>query len=140
MLRTRQRRGAASVELALTLPWFCLMMFGAIDVGWLFFQRSALDSSASIGCRAGALVDPGIDDVDMSVVESTAQAKMVAALEETGGDCSGSACTTTVSTFGSSPGRSLVCTVTYEFMPIIGWVLGEMTLASTQVVRMEWQR
>ena len=128
------------VEFALTLPAFTLVIVASMDFGWLFFQRSALDSSASIGCRSGALVDPGQADIYLSDLQSAAQASMVQAFEEAGGDCSTGACTTSVSTFGDVPGRSLQCSVSYEFTPLIGWVVDPLTLQSSQIVRMEWQR
>ncbi|MCB9793794.1 MAG: pilus assembly protein [Alphaproteobacteria bacterium] len=139
MLR-RDRRGAAHLEFGLTLPLFVLLIVGSMEMAWLFFQRSALDSAASIGCRAGALVDPGYQDADFTDVESAAQSAMVTAFEENGGDCSSAACDTSVTAFGDVPGRSLQCSVSIEFQPLLGWVLSEFTLQSSQVVRMEWQR
>ena len=134
------RRGAELIEMALVLPVFLLVLIGMMEVAWLFYYRSSLDAAANIGCRAGAIIDPGKNESDMDALQVSTQAALVQAMSEQGvADCD-TQCSSAVEAVGDSPGRSLVCSVTYDFTPLIGLVLGKMQLESTQVVRMEWQR
>ena len=135
----RRRRGAEIVEIALILPIFVLILMAMMDIAWVFFHQSALDASANIGCRAGALIDPGQSDEYLDDLEQVAQAALLQALIENGtGSCEGE-CVTEVSTFGDSPGRSLLCEVQRDVDPLLGIVVSPMTLDSVQVVRLEWQ-
>ncbi|MDP2310076.1 MAG: pilus assembly protein [Pseudomonadota bacterium] len=143
MSRTRHtsaRRGASALEFALILPIFVALLAGVMDLAWLAFQRSALSSSAALGCRVGALVDPGEGDMYWSELEENAQLAIVDALAATGSVCDPEDCTVAVSSFGTDPGRSLGCTVTREFRPLTGLILDPMPIEYTIVVRMEWQR
>lgn len=139
-MRTRRlQRGNTAVEFALTLPVFTLMVLGMIDVSWLYFHRSALDTAASQGCRAGALIDPGRGNVNLGEVQSTTEEALLTALSSNGGgDCD--SCEVEVTTFGSNPGTSLRCDVSRDFTPVAGLVVSETTLSSTMVVRLEYQR
>lgn len=135
------RRGATAIEFALTMPVFTLLVIAVIDMSWVYMQKSALDSSASIGCRAGALVDPGRGEANIADVEDAASAALREAMSSSGmGACDESTCSVAVEVFGSVPARSLKCTVKRKFDPIVGMVVGDMTLASDQAVRLEWQR
>lgn len=135
----RSKRGNTAVEFALTLPVFTLMVLGMIDVSWLYYHRSALDTAASVGCRAGALVDPGRGNANIGDVQYAAEEALLEALKANGGgDCD--SCEVTVTTFGASPGTSLRCDVTRDFTPVAGFVVGATSLSSTMVVRLEYQR
>lgn len=136
----RLRRGATALEFALILPVFVTLISGLIDFGWLFFQQSALDTSTSVGCRAGALVDPGIGEAEIEDVRDAAEAAMLQAISDAGAPCSELICQTEVETFGTSPGRSLTCTVVRDFEPLIGFVVDAQDLSAVAAVRLEWQR
>jgi Flp pilus assembly protein TadG len=139
MIQRRDRRGSEAIEMALIMPVYVLILMAMMDISWVFFHQTALDASANIGCRAGALVDPGEDDSNLAYLESVAQEALINALIENGtGSCDGT-CSTAVSTFGSSPGRSLLCQVDRDIEPLLGVVISPMTIDSTQVVRLEWQ-
>jgi Flp pilus assembly protein TadG len=124
----------------MVMPVLVLLIVGMMDIGWLFYTESSLDAATNLGCRAGALIDPGVAEGNLAEVQDTTQEGLVAAMSEQGlGNCA-EQCEATVSVFGETPGRTLSCVVTYEFRPIIGMTLGSLTLEATQVVRMEWQR
>lgn len=139
-LRRRPRRGAEALEFALVLPVFVLLLVGMADVAWLFYTESSLDAATNIGCRAGALIDPGIAESNLSEVQSTTQDALVTAMTEQGLPACADRCRAAVSVFGETPGRTLNCQVTFAYEPLIGFALGDLNLTATQVVRMEWQR
>ena len=134
----RDRRGGNAIEFALLFPFFVLLMAGFIDLGWLFFQQSVIDSSVAIGCRTASLVDPGIDEGSFTDVVSAGETAILEAIEQTSGDCS--SCTITIDAFGSSPARSLLCTATRPVQPLTGLTFIPITLDSSIAVRVEWQR
>lgn len=139
-LLRRPRRGAEALEFALVLPVFILIIAGMIDVSWLFYVESGLDSSTSIGCRKGALIDPGIAESNLGEVETTTNSSLVVAMAQQGIRNCEERCATEVSVVGQTPSRTLVCEVTCDFQPLLGMALESMTLSANQVVRMEWQR
>ena len=140
-MQRRQRRGTNAVEFALVLPTFVLLLFAVMDFGWLFFQRATLDIAATSGCRAGALVDPGVNEADMDRVQIAAFREMKEQLYRSGGgECTEATCYVDVFAYGDPPGRSLICAIGKEFEPLVGFALGPQTLESSIAVRMEWQR
>lgn len=136
----RARRGANAIEVALTMPVFVALLAGVVDLAWLAFQRSALMSSAALGCRVGALTDPGEDDAAWDALELTVDDAIRDALAETAAPCDPAVCVVELERFGDDPGRSLGCTVRTRFEPPIGLLLRPFDIESTIVVRMEWQR
>jgi hypothetical protein len=138
-LRRARRLGASALEFALILPVFVLLVSAVMDLAWLAFQRSALSSSAALGCRVGALLDPGEDDALWDELEEGARDGILAALASTAAPCNED-CTVTVTAFGTDPGRSLGCTVVREFRPLTPLIMSSFPIESTIVVRMEWQR
>lgn len=138
---TGSRRGAEALEFGLVLPVLLSLITGMIEVAWLFYAESGLDSATSIGCRAGALIDPGVAESNLNEVQRTTQTRLVEAMRQQGLANCEERCEASVSVVGQTPSRTLVCEVTYDFQPIIGMVLSpDMELSATQVVRMEWQR
>ncbi len=140
MNRALRRRGAEAIEFALVMPVFLAIALGMIDLAWMFYTQSSLDVSTHIGCRAGALIDPGLREANLTEVQETTMAALVAAMAQQGlPECDGR-CSGAFDTFGQVPSRALTCEVAYQFDPLIGFGLTSLTLRSTQVVRMEWQR
>ena len=135
----RTRRGAAALEFALIFPVYTMLMVGILDYGWLFYHRAALDSAASSGCRSGSLVDPGMNEADMTLVEQRAEASTLASLQTLGVDC-GVGCKVDATPFGDNPARSLRCAARLDFSPLIGLYLDPLLMESLQVSRLEYQR
>lgn len=136
----RGRRGTSALEFALILPIFVALIAAVMDMSWLAFQRSALTSSAALGCRVGALFDPGESDALWDDLEESAELAILDALAATRATCDPSDCTVIVQAFGADPGRSLGCTIRRTFRPLTPLILDPMEIESTVVVRMEWQR
>ncbi len=136
----RGRRGAEAIEFALVAPVFITLVVGMMDVAWLYWTETSLDVSTHIGCRAGALVDPGVGETDLATVLSVTEAALVEAMTSHGLPGCDERCEATVAPFGARPGRALTCEVSYTYTPLIGFAFGDLTLSSTQIVRMEWQR
>ncbi len=133
------RRGGNAIEFALCLPLWVLIVAAIMDFGWIFYGQTTLDAAATIGCREGALMDPGEGDVNISDIEERTTLRMLAVLSSFGLDeCDH--CAVEASTAGEPPSRSLVCEATRRITPITGIFTDERTLHSAQVARLEWQR
>lgn len=135
----RGRRGANAVEFALILPIYCAIMSGIFDYGWMFYYKSAMDSAVAYGCRQGSVVDPGLSEVDMPTVLVTAEAQMKAGITQYGATCDGT-CVSSAEVYGTNPARSIKCGLTREWNPLFGFWTHGITLQSTTVMRLEWQR
>ena len=63
-MRNRQR-GAAAVELAIILPFLVVLVFGMIEFGIMFYDKSVLTNASREGARAGitGLGDPEIKQI-----------------------------------------------------------------------------
>lgn len=57
------RRGAATVEMAVVTPLLLVLLFGIIEYGWVFSVRQALVTAAREGARTAAL--PGSTDEEI---------------------------------------------------------------------------
>lgn len=53
----RETSGQAMVELTVVLPLLLLMLFGAMEYGWLFFRMHQVTNAVRIGAREAALPD-----------------------------------------------------------------------------------
>ncbi len=47
------RGGHSHIEFALVLPVLLMFIYGIMEYGWMFFQRTAVQEAARQGCRAG---------------------------------------------------------------------------------------
>lgn len=148
------RRGAHSLEFALTLPVFVLILAATFDMGWLFFQQAMLDNAMHEGCRAGAVIDP-----EQGVPEDVAEEEMRGMLASVGQECGGSAsddgdtdtdppergigdpqtCDFSFSRQGSRPAISLKCEVVRSYTPPFGLVPHPDYIGSQTLMRFEWQ-
>ena len=78
VFRTRDRRGAAAVELALVLPVLFLIVFGMIEFARGLFLQAALSGTVREGARyAATLQDPG--GAQLSLVKARMQAYLATA-------------------------------------------------------------
>lgn len=135
----RGRRGGNAIEFALCLPIWVLIVAAIMDFGWIFYAQTTLDAAANIGCRDGALMDPGQSDANIEDIEEVTTLRMLAVLAAFGDDdCDH--CGVQASTAGDPPQRSLVCEATRRITPLTGLFTSERTLHSIQVSRLEWQR
>lgn len=135
----RLRRGANAIEFALILPVYCALMSGIFDYGWMFYHKSAMDSAVAYGCRQGSVVDPGVAEARMPSVLLTAESAMVTGMAQYGTRCDAT-CKAKATAYGTNPGRGLTCSMTEDWTPLFGFWTRPITLKSTTVVRLEWQR
>jgi hypothetical protein len=133
------RRGGNAIEFAMCLPLWVLVVAAVMDFGWIFYAQATLDAAANIGCRDGALMDPGEGDLNLEEIEEVTTLRMLAVLAAFGED-SCDHCGVSASTAGDPPQRSLICEATRRITPITGVFTDERTLRSIQVARLEWQR
>lgn len=54
-LRRRRTRGAVLVEFVLVLPFFLLLLLGAVDWGWYFVVRETTLNAVREGARIGSV-------------------------------------------------------------------------------------
>ena len=110
-----------------------------IDYGWLIFQRSTLDAGVGMACRAGAILDIGETSQNHAVVEAAATAKLIEYLAPMTPDgCAD--CTVTVGVRGTAPARTLECTATLPFTPLLGVYVQVTELSAVDTTWLEWQR
>ena len=112
-LSRRRRRGHSHVEFALVLPVLLMFIYGIMEYGWLFFQRTAVQEAARQGCRAGATMAPD-EDYDAVVEE-----KALNALAALSVDCSKVACNVSTDEEGDLPEMRLRCEVAVEYKPLL---------------------
>ncbi len=134
-----RRRGANAIEFALILPIYCGLMSGIFDYGWMFYYKSAMDSAVAYGCRQGSVVDPGLAEVNMPTVLSTAKTSMKTGIAQYGATCDAS-CASVATVYGTNPTRSIKCSLSRKWNPLFGFWTHGITLQSTTVMRLEWQR
>ena len=71
--KSRDQRGATTVEFAIVAMLFFLLLFGIIDFGLLFFNQQVITNAAREGARYGIVARP--DDYRISDVSIEAKAK-----------------------------------------------------------------
>ncbi|NLX14007.1 MAG: pilus assembly protein [Phycisphaerales bacterium] len=55
IFRRPGRRGVATVEMAVVAPLLLLLLFGAIEFGWIFLVQQTMTNSAREACRMAVL-------------------------------------------------------------------------------------
>lgn len=53
----KNRRGIATVEMAIVLPLLLMLTLGAIQYGWLFLKAQQITNAARMGARTAVLPD-----------------------------------------------------------------------------------
>lgn len=61
------RRGTATLETALALPFLLLLTFALIEYGWLFLRAQEITNGARQGARTAVLPDATNADVQASI-------------------------------------------------------------------------
>ena len=130
---TRRRRGHSHVEFALILPVLLMFLYGIMEYGWMFFQRTAVQEAARQGCRAGATMAPD-EDYD-AVVEERA----LSALEGLSVDCQQINCNVSTEEEGELPELRLRCEVAVEYKPLLNVLPTPTTLGAGYLYYFEQQ-
>jgi Flp pilus assembly protein TadG len=141
--RNRRSAGQALVEFALVIPWFLLMFFGLVDAGRLIYTYNTLANAARSAARV-AIVNQSTSGTQTCDTTSTAYpagcaissatALALSKVDVSYQSASGGPCSTL------AIGCVAVVTVTGSFVPItpiIGSIIGTITLQSTSSVPVE---
>jgi Flp pilus assembly protein TadG len=125
-------RGTSSLELALIVPGFLLLLIGAIDLGWLVVLNNMTSEAAREGARAGkVIVSPVSSNVPVAV-PSAAATPIAAAARDQVVSYGSQAYNVTATTGGSGTEGfyvQVVVTTTYQpvastFLPISSQTVG----------------
>lgn len=68
--RIRARRGAESIEAAITLPIVLLVIFSGLEYAWALVRTVQLDQAAKVGARHAALDGSTAGDVQSRVTNA----------------------------------------------------------------------
>ena len=109
----KRRRGANTIEFALTLPVFVVLLAAVVDYGWYFFGVAMGEMAVHRGCRAGATVDPVRGNPHAAVV-----AEMGTWLGAIGTSCGEATCATRQE--GDLTNLHLVCEVHWDYDGLLG--------------------
>lgn len=107
----KHERGAAAVEFALVVPLLLVMLFGIIDVGWVFGQQLAVTAAAREGARLFAI---GSTE-DAGAAQTAAEARVAELVPGTPTFSYPSLCT-------SAPDDELTMVVTIPLTDLTGWL------------------
>lgn len=75
---TRSERGAATVELALTLPLFLAAVFGIVEIGRLIYTQAALSYAAEEATRYAVVNEGNVTTAD---IEAFAAAQLMGVVD-----------------------------------------------------------
>lgn len=129
------RRGGNAIEFALTLPLYLAMVLGIADFGYLYHIQAGLDNAVASACREGAKIDPDLNDpVTVATAALNTRSAMFCA-----GQCSASVVDLNTGQW-APPDRTIQCSITRNYSPLIGFVPHPTTLSSVSFQRLEWQR
>ncbi|MCO4772543.1 MAG: pilus assembly protein [Deltaproteobacteria bacterium] len=129
--RNRPDRGSVSIELALVVPIFLLLVTGIVDYGWYLSRSSRVVVAVRDGARIGATY---VDD-EVDTPPGAADARVRAALDDAGIPC-GDGCSISA-VEGSVDGvPSLTVSAIIPIEPITGLlpIPNEMTVQSTMAL------
>ncbi|MFT5679820.1 MAG: putative membrane protein [Myxococcota bacterium] len=129
----RPRRGHAHIEFALVLPVLLIFIYGIMEYGWMFFQRTAVQEAARQGCRSGATMSPDLD------YNAVVQERALEALASLSVDCDRVNCTVTTEEEGSLPEMRLRCEVAVEYKPLLNVLPTPSTLGAGYLYYFEQQ-
>jgi len=142
MLRRKiNKRGANAIEFAMLLPVFLTFVMGIVDFGYYFAAQAVFDAAILEGTREGAITDPaGVSNDVSGVAEARVEeiAEVICA-----SDCVVSCLDQNVNTTVDGEGLSLrevQCTLTWNFVPLVGFVPLPATVSSSGRQLLEWQR
>jgi len=151
-LRYSLKRGQELVEFAFVFLVLVLFIFGAVDLGRVFYTAIVVSNSAREGARYGIVYGLELDDLtdtlvlspklpiedrgldiknavkreaqgaQITIQDADIDIVCIATLPDTPGDC--------------EQGKPLRVTVTHNFTPFLTWILGQPTLAIRRAVEM----
>lgn len=136
-MNRRLRNGATALEFALLLPVFLLIVGGTMDIGWIYWQQSALDVAVHDGCRHASLLDPGVGNANMAAILSDAESSISDRMADAGITCDDCPIEATAITIGTED--AIRCEASRPFLSV-GGVAHPAEIQSSISMRLELQR
>jgi Flp pilus assembly protein TadG len=128
----RRSRGQGIVEFAMIAPIFLMLILGTIEFSWFIFHNHSLNSATREGARY-AMVHGARADV-LATDESVG-----AVVQERATFLSGAVVTNVTFDPDPEPGSRVTVSTTYDYVPIIGGIVGvgsvQLTSSSTVIVQ-----
>ena len=138
-LRRNAERGTSTVELALIIPTFLLIILGVFDLSWMVILNNMTSEAAREGARAGiVLLTPSASGCPASVGSSETSTIITAARRQTA-SFGASTYDVNATTGGSvADGCYLQVRVTTTYTPVTGSLLpiGPTQLGATSRLRL----
>ena len=132
------RRGGYTVEFVLLLPVWVTLVFGALDIGWLFYHTSALRTAGVLSCTTAAHIDPGESDEHISLLQTAAEKTLDTELLTLG--VSLPSAVVDVAVVGAAPSRRLNCEITADVASLSQVVLFSRSVTRHVSAQLQWQR
>lgn len=124
----RNKLGLAAMEMALTLPVFCLLLFGVMDTARLFWMQSVVRDAAFEGARMAILHEPTNEQIQ-TIIEEELRAGGIA-----------DSVSVSIGSREAEQPVDVTVSVPFEFMVIGGFILplhGGFPLSATAVMTHE---
>lgn len=128
-----RQRGAAIIEMALTMPLLLVFLFGIINFGIALYNKAVITNASREAARAGIVFSS--DAIDYGAVEAVAENYCANRLITFGADDSVTA------TAGDADAETLRVQVSYNFQSIAGELVpgmsGLLTLSAETLMKYE---
>ena len=128
--------GGAAVEFAIVLPLFCMLLFGIVDYGWYFYQRTALHSAVRDGVRHG-VTQANTGENTWTQAQARADADLTASNVGKTGIVWGPASGSRVTNVSPAPNQVLTLTCRINFVPLVGFVRVPATMFASVTMLLE---
>jgi Flp pilus assembly protein TadG len=141
MLQKRLRRGQATVEFALILPVFLLILAGSIEFGRTFWSYGLLLQAAQEGARQGAVLGSATSDTAITTTTQQTAAKGGLTLNTTDvvitATCSYTS-STSIAAANRTRGNVLTVQTRYRFTPLIPFLpMASLNLSPSSSMEIE---
>jgi Flp pilus assembly protein TadG len=118
------QRGIVSVEFALALPLFAMMLFGIAEFGMAFYKQQIITAAVREGARYGSISN------DPKASQSEIVGKVIAYIESSGLDAGEAQ--VGVNGAGGSSGQTLTVTVSYPSdMTLLAGIMSRSDASTT---------
>jgi len=132
--RRDHQSGGAAVEFAIVLPLFCAVLFGVVDYGWYFYQRTALHNAVRDGVRFG-VTQANTGENTWTKAKERADADLTASNVSKNGILWGPPPGSRIT--GTMPNQMVTLTCTINFTPLIGFVRVPPSMSSSVTMTLE---
>jgi Flp pilus assembly protein TadG len=141
MLHNQLRRGQATVEFALILPVFLLILAGSIEFGRTFWSYGLLLQAAQEGARQGAVLGSATSDTAITTTTQQTAAKGGLTLNTTDvvitATCSYTS-STSIAAANRTRGNVLTVQTRYRFTPLIPFLpMASLNLSPSSSMEIE---